>query len=208
VRFDLDTPRGRYRDLRAPLRGEYQARNAAVAIAAVEELEGAALRPARVRRGLAATRWPGRLEEFHGPRRTLLDGAHNAEGAAGLAGYLRRRSGPLHLVFGALADKAIGAMAEALFPLADAVYLTPVPGPRGAHPEEIAARSGGLAPALSIWPSARAALDAAWRACPRSGLVVVAGSLYLAGALRPVLRRAGSRSGSKRLPSTSRTRSS
>ena len=69
----------------------------------------------------------------------VFDVAHNPAGAWALrstlsAGYPDR---PLTFIFGAMRDKAIGEMAEILFPLADRVIATRADNPRSATPEEI-----------------------------------------------------------------------
>jgi dihydrofolate synthase/folylpolyglutamate synthase len=189
-RFDLETPSQSYRALVPALRGEHQVRNAAVAVAAVEALGPSPVRNAAVRSGLARARWPGRLDEYAARRRTLLDGAHNVEAAQLLRRYLEmRRAVELHLVFAAMGDKDIGGIARILFPLARTVHVAPLPEPRAATPQAIASAATRFAARLIIHRSPRAALDAAWRACSRRGLVVVTGSLYLIGALLPMVRK-------------------
>src|SRR5439155_12697969 len=61
-------------------------------------------------RGIAAARWPGRLEWIEGRPGLLLDGAHNPAGARALAGYLARLDTRPVLVFGAMRDKDIAGM--------------------------------------------------------------------------------------------------
>ena len=65
--------------------------------------------------------------------------AHNPAGAWALrstlsASYAER---PLTFIFGAMRDKAIGEMAEILFPLAERVIATHADNPRSASVEEI-----------------------------------------------------------------------
>ena len=65
--------------------------------------------------------------------------AHNPAGAWALrstlsAGYPER---PLTFIFGAMRDKAIGEMAEILFPLAERVIVTRADNPRSASADEI-----------------------------------------------------------------------
>nr|MBA2633367.1 bifunctional folylpolyglutamate synthase/dihydrofolate synthase [Chloroflexota bacterium] len=81
---DLQTPSRRLRDVRIGLLGAHQAENAAVAIAMLEAMDerwSLGVEEDQLRAGLAAARWPGRLELLDGARlgigRVLLDGAHN-----------------------------------------------------------------------------------------------------------------------------------
>jgi dihydrofolate synthase / folylpolyglutamate synthase len=188
--FDLETPSGTYRNLRLALAGAHQTRNAALAVMAIKSLKSFRVGVEDIRRGLAETRWPGRLDEYAARRRTLLDGAHNPEGAKLLRGFLKgRKETEIHLVFGAVRDKDIRAIAAALFPLAACIHLTPLVNTRSADPGEIAKYFPRLQSRIRIHANMRAALHAAWKDCPPSGLVVVTGSLYLVGDLLPLVQK-------------------
>ena len=85
-------------------------------------------------RGIAAVRWPGRLETLKGAKTdVLLDAAHNPDGAEALARHLAGIADPAStaLVFGTLADKAWPAMIDALAPRASAPLLRLAEGARG-----------------------------------------------------------------------------
>ena len=188
--FDFKTPRREFRRLRVSLPGEHQARNAALAIAALDSLKLPRLRAADIRHGLYATRWPGRLEQFRAGRRTLLEGAHNREGAELLASFLAsQKESEVHIVFGALRDKDIRKMGAALFPSARSIHLTPLANSRSADPSEVAAIHNAFRSKMSLHQSAKDALRAAWRQCSPRGLVVVTGSLYLLGEVLPLIRK-------------------
>jgi dihydrofolate synthase/folylpolyglutamate synthase len=187
--IDLKTPRQFYPRLPLALAGLHQARNAALAVAGVEALAAFPVLADDVRRGLARTRWPGRLETYYARRRTLLEGAHNVEGARALRNHLMRwEDCEIHMVFGALSDKDIQRMGGLLFPLARSIHLAPVANSRSARPADIAALHPRLRTRLRLHANAPSALRAAWEECPRRGLVVVTGSLYLLGELLPILR--------------------
>lgn len=193
VVIDLGTPRRSYRRLRLALAGLHQAWNAAMAVAGVESLAAFPVSVADVRRGIARTRWPGRLDEYRSRRRTLLEGAHNEEGAQALRNHLMRcENCEIHLVFGALYDKDVRKMGRLLFPLARSIHLTPVANSRSADPAVIAAAQPRFRARMRAHPDARAALLAAWKECPEDGLVVVTGSLYLVGELLPFIRKQAS----------------
>jgi dihydrofolate synthase/folylpolyglutamate synthase len=188
--FDLRTPRREYRNLRLSIAGEHQMRNAALAVLAIEELKTPCVRPSDIRRGLARAKWPGRLEEYRCRRRTLLDGAHNPEGARLLRDFLiRRGESEVHLVFGALRDKDIRGMGARLFPVAASIHLAPIPNSRSASSAEIAGLHKSFRSQMRPHSNMREALYAAWKECSPRGLVVVTGSLYLVGDLLPLIRR-------------------
>ena len=187
--IDLQTPKRVVRRLTLPLAGLHQVCNAAMAVAGVEALGNLAVTGAHIRRGLARTRWRGRLDEYRATRRTLLDGAHNSEGAQALRDYLvRYEKGEIHLVLGALKDKDIGEIGRLLFPLAQSIHLAPVANSRTANPAMIAAKHPRFRRRMQLHPNAGTALRAAWKACPPRGLVVATGSLYLVGELLPLVR--------------------
>ncbi len=188
--FDLQTPLRLYRNIRPSLAGEHQVRNAALAVAAAETMLRDRPNARSVHYALGHARWPGRLDEYRTRRRTLLDGAHNPESAQVLRAFLRtQRRKEIHLVFGALRDKDIRRMGASLFPLARVIHLAPLDNARSASPEAVAALHERYRCRMRAHANSRAALRAAWKTCPRDGLVVVAGSLYLIGELLPVVRR-------------------
>jgi dihydrofolate synthase/folylpolyglutamate synthase len=200
--FDLEPDKGgkfNYRGMRTrvpklwpKLRGPHQVDNAAVALACLELLEDAGLKISRenARAGLAATEWPGRLEEFPGTPHVVLDGAHNPHGVETLVRSLDAvyPGRAVHLVFGVVADKDYKPMLRTLFPRCAAVYLTPVRSPRSLDPAKIVDEARKLCPSVKICESAPEALAAAKKAAPADGVVLGAGSLFLVGQLRALIR--------------------
>jgi dihydrofolate synthase/folylpolyglutamate synthase len=188
---DLRTPHGFYRGLR-PLAGAHQRTNVLVAVRLLEAAREAGLPVdlGALPDGIAATRWPGRLQHVEGDPPLLLDGAHNAAGARALAEYLRGR-GEVVLLFGAMSDKDIAEMAGAVFPLARAVVLTRVDMERAADPEELARRAGPVAESAEREPDIPRALARARTLARPGATVVVAGSLYLVGGVLALLQAEG-----------------
>jgi dihydrofolate synthase/folylpolyglutamate synthase len=175
------------------LSGPHQRQNLAVALAALEVLSerGFPLTDDEVRRGVAATRWPGRFERFAGAPTVILDGAHNPAGARALRAALDAAypGVPVHLVFGVLADKELPPMLEALIPRAATVHLCAPTSERARPPERYAAEAERLGAAVSAHASPREALEAARAVAAPDSLVVIAGSLVLVGELRRVVAR-------------------
>ncbi len=192
--IDVRTPRAAYAGLRLPVAGAHQAGNAALAIAAAEafaEAAGAALPEGAVRDALASVRISCRLETVQRAPDVILDAAHNPVEARRLAEALAAhwlgRGRKLHLVLGILADKDQPSMVRAFARVADTVVVTQPPlEERAGDPERMI---DGLSRALgarrvAFEPSPGRALDLALdRAKPRD-VVCVAGSMFLAGALR------------------------
>jgi dihydrofolate synthase/folylpolyglutamate synthase len=173
----------------SPLVGRHQLRNAALAIAAAEELAKAGfaeITAESIERGIRQTRWPGRFQVV--PTRAgwpemVFDVAHNPAGAWALRSALSERyeNRPLIFVFGAMRDKAISEMAEILFPSADRVIATRPANPRSAAPEEIQQAGSRTGAEIEAVAEIGAALDRARAASTPATVVVVTGSIYLVG---------------------------
>ena len=153
---------------------------------------GLAVRAEAVPDAIARTRWPGRLERVPGRPPLLLDGAHNPAGARALAAHLR--GGPaLRPRLRRDGGQGRRGLARALFPLAAEVVLTrPRDLARGAARTSSRAAAGRSRAGAPREPSVSRALALARRlarARGRGTVVVVAGSLYLVGAVKAMLER-------------------
>lgn len=188
---------------RLGLAGNLQRSNAAVAVAMAEALHalGWTLSPQAIQRGLAAARWPGRLErrQFRGFP-LLLDGAHNPPGAQALRDELDRLEaeaeagsgsgsggdqGPRRWLLGMQISKEAPQLLDALLRPGDQVALVPVPDlPSWSRAELVAARPL-LAPQLREVANLCEGLE--WLVASPGPLPVVAGSLHLLGAVIPHL---------------------
>jgi len=175
------------------LAGAHQRANAAVALRLLEVIDADARHAIRVNRGareagLATAIWPGRLEtiEWRG-RPVLLDAAHNPAGARALASYLASAApAGVTLVFGAMQDKAIGAMLRELASVTRRLICTTAPTPRAAAAADLAAAAAAGGLTAEVVEDPMAALE---RARTTADMLVVAGSIFLIGAVRERLRR-------------------
>jgi dihydrofolate synthase/folylpolyglutamate synthase len=84
-------------------------------------------------------------------------------------------------LFAVLRDKAVGEIAEILFPIAEQIVITAVDNPRAASPEEVAASTRASGDVI-LQPGFAVAFDRAIAATPKNGLLVITGSIYLVGA--------------------------
>jgi dihydrofolate synthase / folylpolyglutamate synthase len=172
-----------------PLPGRHQRTNAAVAWRLLQTLDrrGVPVDDEAIRAGLASTEWPGRLELFeHRGARVLLDAAHNPAGARALADYVREWApGGVTLVFGAMRDKEVDAMLEALASVTARMLCTTAPNRRSMPAAELAEAARRLGIDARAVDDPIAALE---RACAPGAHVVVAGSIFLIGPLRTRLR--------------------
>lgn len=173
-----------YDGLHVPLLGDWQPENAALAVAAAHALGDAT--PDAVREGLAATRWPGRMQLVGDW--LLLDGGHNpaalrrvVPAVLELAGDRRRG-----LVLGVMVDKDLPPMLEQLRRLEPSVVemtAAASAGGRALSPTKLAAAWGPGAEA--VLPAEKAVARAHERV-GEGGLVLACGSLYLVGQLLPL----------------------
>ena len=186
------------------LPGALQRANAAVAVAMAQALiaRGWAIAPEAIPAGLAAAHWPGRLERRHWRGRPLLpDGAHNPPAAEALRGELDLLDpppAPRRWLLGIQAHKEGAAMVARLLRPGDRAVVVPIPD----HASWSAAALAQACPACAegLQAAASPAEGLAWLMEPEAPaadpgrpapLPVVAGSLYLIGALLPQLDGAG-----------------
>jgi len=162
--------------------------NLAVAVTIGREL---GISPELLAQGLEQTQWPGRNELLHrnGQELTLLDCAHNPDGAVALShaldpsvlGEIESRR-EIALVFGAIATKNWRSMLRRLENVAGhRVYVAP-PVRNSVDPREMAAYLNG-----EVLPDVGAALERARTLVGQRGVVVVTGSTFLVGAARALL---------------------
>ena len=173
------------------LAGVHQLENARVAAALLGTLGNFEfpVPDSAVRYGIEHARWPGRLERFRrGGVEVLLDAAHNPAGARALGDYLRDAGWDgATLVFAAMADKDAPGMLGALIPHVGRIVCTTAPTPRAAGAAELARMARTLGPDMAV-ESIEDPSEALARACATSSRVVAAGSMFLIGPLRGILR--------------------
>jgi dihydrofolate synthase/folylpolyglutamate synthase len=193
ARVTIETRSERYGPLLLALRGEHQVGNAVVAVAVLEAAreKGLNIPAAAIARGFEAVEWPARLElrQLANGSRVLLDAAHNPEGARALRQYLAawhpERPG---LVIGVMRDKDVDAILRELLPVTSSVIATAAETPRAMPANELASRVKALDAERSViaCADAGAAVDTA---LATARMVCVAGSIFLAGAVRERLER-------------------
>ncbi|HEV3234816.1 MAG TPA: folylpolyglutamate synthase/dihydrofolate synthase family protein [Candidatus Dormibacteraeota bacterium] len=183
-------------NLETRMLGAHQAENAALAVAAAYAVclrWGARLGRGLIRKGLLKASWPGRLELVRGRPLVLIDGGHNPAALARIVAAVQALlvGGGVRpvVLFGAMSDKDVRGMLAALPEDWPAVY-TAVIDERAMPAADVlqAAEAIGRAQDQAVG-GVPAALAAAKRAAGPEGLVLVAGSLYLAGEARTALGR-------------------
>ncbi len=181
-----------YRELQIPLRGRHQIANAAVAVAALELLAGRGFpfSEEELRRGLAKTVWPARLELIGKRPLLILDGAHNPAAMEGLAAALPEYFSYRRLiaVIGVMADKD-WSMLDFILPLADTVIVTRPELPRSAAPEALAATvKSRFSGKVLVEEKVEGALKRALAMAGAEDAVLVTGSFYTVSEARLAAR--------------------
>ncbi len=180
---DLSTPRAGHEEVFVPLFGDHQVVNAALAVAAVEELIDAPLDDELITEGLANAPVRGRFEVVHRQPTVVVDGAHNPPAAEALCDTLtdvlgegRRR----FFVLGMLAPREVDEMLGALrIGDGDVVIATRAPSERAIEPAAIGEAAGALgADTETIADPEEATVRAITIAGP-DDVVVVCGTFYL-----------------------------
>ncbi|TRD12393.1 bifunctional folylpolyglutamate synthase/dihydrofolate synthase [Erythrobacter insulae] len=156
------------------LSGKHQSANAALAAAMVRSQTKVSVSEASIAAGIGSAQWPARMQRLcNGPltgkRQVLLDGGHNRSAGDAVAGELDGT--PVHLIIGMLDNKDPGSLVEPLSDIIKSITAVPVPG-HDAHP----------ASAFGAGAKSAADLSEAMAMLPDDNiLVLIAGSLYLAG---------------------------
>lgn len=182
------------------LRGQHQIDNAALALACADYL---GVDKTAMATGLQTVRWPARLQKLSkGPMVTALsarlpqavlylDGGHNEAAAHILADWvMAQEARPLHVILAMLASKAhdkyLAALQGGLTDRQVHIHAVPIDGNDNALPPDelvTTAQNIGLSASAHANPAAALAVIN-----DEDALIVIAGSLYLAG---DVLRQHG-----------------
>ncbi|WP_116090140.1 bifunctional folylpolyglutamate synthase/dihydrofolate synthase [Sphingomonas crusticola] len=200
--WDASALRGKlhYRDeqgeLELPLPrlpGSHQAANAALAVAMLRHQQAIQVPAASLRAAMGWAEWPARLQRLAaGPLPALLpdgselwlDGGHNPAAGRAIADFFRARIAPgrpFHLILGMLANKDLRGFLEPFAGSGAHIHAVPVPGHEhhgSLAVTEAAAELGLLADAVADVRVALEKIAAAGGAAP---LILIGGSLYLAG---------------------------
>jgi dihydrofolate synthase/folylpolyglutamate synthase len=193
----------RWPPLHLNLLGEHQAANAALAIAAIEQLQslGFTIRDDAIAGALSQVTWPARIEVIARAPLVILDCAHNIASAHALVSTLqtsfpehmgprRRQNARRSLLFAASRDKDLLGILTILAPHFDRAYLTQYTGSTRAasatslldaiHKTQVDLPATVVPHPVQAWQLMKA--DAKFE-----DLICVTGSVFLAGELRPLL---------------------
>ena len=190
------TPGRPYPAFALKLLGEHQAANAAIVIGVVERLQacGLTIPDTAIAHGFANVDWPARIEVVRLRPTVVVDCAHNVPSAEALAKTLRaafphakRRT----VLFAVSSDKNYEAILAVLVKEFDQIVLTKYGNnPRCVPPEKLVEVLAEIAPEMRppVYQNATAAWEATFAEAGADDLICIAGSVFLAGELRDIVR--------------------
>jgi len=181
-----------YGTIHTKMNGVHQAANAAISIAVAECLDqevGISIDSDAVKKGLAQARWPARCEVIADNPPVIVDGGHNVDAAKALASWVKKVADgkPLGMIVGFLADKEPELFMKEFSGLAKKVWMVPLQSERGMPLEELQTRLASLKNTVACDELAIAKKQAVEWAKEEQGIILVAGSLYLAGEVLAIL---------------------
>ena len=180
------------------LRGSYQLRNAAAALAALAALalpeSNLPVSQNHVKRGLLEVDWPGRMQVLPGLPSVVLDVAHNPHAARalhdalGTMGFYQNT----YAVFGMLKDKDIASVVNTIKDRIDYWFIAALPGARGADTATLAAilDDCGLGGRYTRFTNIENAFLAARERATQNDRILGFGSFYTVADLLKLLKRA------------------
>ncbi len=171
--------------LRPALQGRFQDGNAACALASLEWLagEGFDIPDRAVRRGLETTRWPGRFQVFKGPPRIIVDSAHNPAAMAALVESLGSEPGKTVWLFSALKEKDVTGIIREMQGTGVKVVVVSLDHPRAMDLGDLKVAFEGTGLDVLTETGVSSGFRRAVQESGQAGTVVVAGSVFLAGAV-------------------------
>lgn len=182
---DLDGSDFLYEEKRyhVSLIGDFQVYNAVNVIETIRILrtKGYPVSEQDIRFGLENTVIPARFERLKKNPDVIVDGAHNLEGASALAHTLSKIPKPKTVIIGMLADKDYEHSLKAICGQADNVICVPVDNPRALDCEALCQYAQQFCKHAIFEHDLSAAYQKGLSLAQTDGLVLVCGSLYLAG---------------------------
>jgi len=175
------------------LPGAHQATNAALAVAMLRHQTAIEVPLASLRAAMGWAEWPARLQRLaDGPLPALLpegsemwlDGGHNPAAGRAIADFFRARLAPgrpFRLILGMLANKDLRGFLEPFAGSGIEIIAVPVPGHEHHHAAAVRAAAETLGLTATSAANAQAALAQIAAEKGVAPLVLIGGSLYLAG---------------------------
>lgn len=187
---DLSGTKAVYRDMEIfiPLIGEHQVYNAQTAVDAALALNDRdlSISPENIIDGISKARIPARTELFGKNPLTILDGAHNREGVEALLSNLNKflKGRKLTVIMGMMEDKEYEFAADEISKLAKTFTATLPSNPRAVSPKVLAEIAEKNCSDVFICENPAEAYREVYEKAQKDDIILVCGSLYLAGDVR------------------------
>lgn len=192
-KFDADVQGVIFRDIEISMTGRHQVENAVAALSALsimEERGDIKLDRNALLRGLKSARQPGRFEVFQRETLFITDGAHNEDGARALQETVNSlfKDKKILMIVGVLADKDVRKMADQFEKITDTFIVTEPESPRRLAAEKLANILENRGADCTVIKDYQQAFDEAEKRQGEFDVVIFAGSLYLIGKIRSMLK--------------------
>lgn len=187
---DLSGTKAVYRDMEIfiPLIGEHQVYNAQTVVDAALALNDRDLNisPENIIDGISKARIPARTELFGKNPLTILDGAHNREGVEALLSNLNKflKGRKLTVIMGMMEDKEYAFAADEISKFAKTFSATLPSNPRAVSPKVLAEIAKNNCSDVFICENPAEAYREIYEKAQKDDIILVCGSLYLAGDVR------------------------
>lgn len=180
--FVLKTPVDTY-EIKTSMIGEFQVRNIAAAVLAIENGKSMSPDRAAIERGISQARWPARMEIIRNNPPVMVDCAHNPPAAHALVSSFKKftKIKPT-LIIGMLEDKDFFSYLRIIHDLSDDLIITtPQDTPRAMPAEELGKVAAQVFKNVKVIADP---IEAYEYATANSSYVLVAGSMYLVGYIK------------------------
>ncbi|MFT5168837.1 MAG: dihydrofolate synthase/folylpolyglutamate synthase, partial [Saprospiraceae bacterium] len=172
-----------FHNLKVNLHGDYQPKNIATILKALDNIEGFKITEKAIREGFknlrSLTYYIGRWQQLSEKPLVICDSAHNEAGIRLIKKSLAAiPKETLHFVFGAVNDKDLGHLL-ALLPKEAIYYFAKADIPRGLDAEKLQTMAAGYGLGGKSYTSVSNAFKAAKRAAGEKDLIFVGGSIFV-----------------------------
>lgn len=190
--FHVNYGNEKLEDVHIAMLGEHQIQNATVGLTALYVLEkehNIKISKESLYEGLKKSIWPGRLEIMKRDPIVLIDGAHNPQGMKALSKVLKELFDDKNIILGLgiLGDKD-ASMIDEIVPLAQKLVLTMPDNPRAMSVEKLSQKVAKFEKPTIKKEKIADAVEVALSLARAEDVVVFAGSLYMIGQVRTLLK--------------------
>ncbi|MGK0468445.1 bifunctional folylpolyglutamate synthase/dihydrofolate synthase [Clostridium sp.] len=174
------------------LLGKHQILNCDLAVHTIEELivQGITINKDNILTGLATVKWPARLEVMNKKPLVVIDGAHNIDGIKNLTESIDIyfNYNKIILILGILTDKQVEEMIRTIVPKVSRVITVTPHSERAELSEDLKVQVEKYTINCESIENYEKAYKKALSYCEEDDLLLVAGSLYMAGDMRKIIR--------------------